>query len=104
MRVGDQRQQTLLVTTELVIWHYANAFIFTNQSELDFGIAYVLTKCTVQEAKSPLKNLVSSAARRDLLPWGKGLMYPFSISVVAHGEMQWFFLKSKSLSVHISPL
>jgi hypothetical protein len=38
MRVGVQRQQTLLVTTELVIWRYANAFIFTNQSELDFGI------------------------------------------------------------------
>jgi hypothetical protein len=42
MRFGVQRQQTLLVTTELVIWCYANAFIFTNQSELDFGIAYVL--------------------------------------------------------------
>jgi hypothetical protein len=42
MRVGVQRQQTLLVTTELVIWRYAHAFIFTNQSELDFGIAYVI--------------------------------------------------------------
>jgi hypothetical protein len=41
MRFGVQRQQTLLVTTELVIWRYANALIFTNQSELDFGIAYV---------------------------------------------------------------
>jgi hypothetical protein len=41
MRFGVQRQQTLLVTTELVIWCYANTFIFTNQSELDFGIAYV---------------------------------------------------------------
>jgi hypothetical protein len=39
MRVGVQRQQTLLLTTELVIWRYGNAFIFTNQSELDFGIA-----------------------------------------------------------------
>jgi hypothetical protein len=43
MRVGVQRQQTLLVTTELVIWRYANAFIFTKQSELDFGIALVYT-------------------------------------------------------------
>jgi hypothetical protein len=41
MRFGVQRQQTLLVTTELVIWRYANAFIFTNQSEVDFGIALV---------------------------------------------------------------
>jgi hypothetical protein len=41
MRFGVQRQQTLLVTTELVIWRYANAIIFTNQSELDFGIAHV---------------------------------------------------------------
>jgi hypothetical protein len=43
MKFGVQRQQTLLVTTELVIWRYANAFIFTNQSELDFGIAYIFT-------------------------------------------------------------
>ena len=42
MRVRVQREQTLLVTTELVIWRYANAFIFTNQSELDFGIALVI--------------------------------------------------------------
>jgi hypothetical protein len=42
MRFGVLRQQTLLVTTELVIWRYANAFIFTNQSELDFEIAYVV--------------------------------------------------------------
>ena len=42
MRVRVQREQTLLVTTELVIWRYANAFIFTNQSELDFGIALVV--------------------------------------------------------------
>jgi hypothetical protein len=40
MTFGIQRQQTLLVTTELVIRRYANAFIFNNQSELDFGIAY----------------------------------------------------------------
>jgi hypothetical protein len=32
----------LLVTTELVIWCYANVFIFTShQSELDFVIALV---------------------------------------------------------------
>jgi hypothetical protein len=51
MRFGVQRQQTLLVTTELLIWRYADAFIFTNQSELDFGIAYVLSmflKQTIQ--------------------------------------------------------
>jgi hypothetical protein len=41
MRFGVHRQQTLLLTTEHVIWRYANAFIFTNQSELDFRIAYV---------------------------------------------------------------
>jgi hypothetical protein len=41
MRFGVQKQQTLLVTTELVVWRYANAFIFTNQSEVDFGIALV---------------------------------------------------------------
>ena len=42
MRVRVQREQKLLVTTELVIWRYANTFIFTNQSELDFGIALVV--------------------------------------------------------------
>jgi len=31
----------LLVTTELVIWRYANTFIFTNQSEIDFGIGLI---------------------------------------------------------------
>jgi hypothetical protein len=43
MRFGVQRQQTLIATTELVIWRYANAFISTNQSELNFGIAFVFT-------------------------------------------------------------
>jgi len=41
MRVCVQREQTLLVMTELVIWRYANAFIFTNQLEVDFGIGLV---------------------------------------------------------------
>ena len=41
MGVCVQREQTLLVTTELVIWRYANEFIFTNQSEIDFGIGLV---------------------------------------------------------------
>jgi hypothetical protein len=52
MRFGVQRQQTLLVTTELVIWRYATAFIFTNQSEVDFGIAYVhaaLLQCLIPD-------------------------------------------------------
>jgi hypothetical protein len=41
MRVGVKRKQTLLVTTELALWGYNNAFLFTNQSEVDFGIALV---------------------------------------------------------------
>jgi hypothetical protein len=41
MTVGVQRQKKLFVTTELVIWRYANAFLFTNQSEVDFGIGLV---------------------------------------------------------------
>jgi hypothetical protein len=51
MRFGVQRQQTLLVTTELVIWRYANAFIFTNQSELDFGIAYVYWQVALKQKR-----------------------------------------------------
>jgi hypothetical protein len=39
MRVGVQQKQTLRVTTERALWHYDNAFLFTNQSEVDFGIA-----------------------------------------------------------------
>jgi hypothetical protein len=35
---------------------------------------HILTKCTVLEAKSPVKNLVGSVARRDLIPALKG--YP----------------------------
>jgi hypothetical protein len=41
MRVGVQRWQTLLVTAEPALWGYDNEFIFTNQSEVDFGIALV---------------------------------------------------------------
>ena len=52
MRVRVQREQTLLVTTELVIWRYANAFIFTNQSELDFGIPYVLPKFLINNSQN----------------------------------------------------
>jgi hypothetical protein len=47
MRVGVQRQQTLHVTTELVIWRYANAFFFTNQSEVDFGIGLILKEAVM---------------------------------------------------------
>jgi hypothetical protein len=42
MSVGVQRlKKTLLVTIKCGLWRYENAFIFTNQSEVDFGIAYV---------------------------------------------------------------
>jgi hypothetical protein len=39
MRVGVQTEQTLLANTEL----YVNAFFFTSQSEVDFGIALMPT-------------------------------------------------------------
>jgi hypothetical protein len=64
MRFGVQRQQTLLVTTELVIWRYANAFIFTNQSEFDFGIAYVF--CVGFVMVTPLLLLLLSNGDRIL--------------------------------------
>jgi len=32
----------LLVTTERAFWRYDNTFLFTNQSEVDFGIARLL--------------------------------------------------------------
>jgi hypothetical protein len=41
MSVGVQRYQILLVTTECALWRYDNAFLFTNQSEVDFGISSV---------------------------------------------------------------
>jgi len=31
----------LLVITERAIWRYDNVFLFTNQSEVDFGIALI---------------------------------------------------------------
>jgi len=34
----------LLVTTEHALWRYDNAFLFTNQSDVDFGIALVYVK------------------------------------------------------------
>jgi hypothetical protein len=47
MSVGVQRQQTLLVTTECALWRYDNAFLFTNQSEVDFGIHYVVMRIKI---------------------------------------------------------
>ena len=41
MRVCVQQEQKFLVTTERALWRYDNAFIFTNQSEVDFGITLV---------------------------------------------------------------
>ena len=41
MRVRVQQEQKFLVTTERALWGYDNAFIFTNQSEVDFGITLV---------------------------------------------------------------
>ena len=41
MRVRVQQEQKFLVTTERALWRYDNAFIFTNQSEVDFGITLV---------------------------------------------------------------
>ena len=44
MRIRVQQEQKFLVTTERALWRYDNAFIFTNQSEVDFGITLVQTK------------------------------------------------------------
>ena len=41
MRVRVQQEQKFLVTTERALLRYDNAFIFTNQSEVDFGITLV---------------------------------------------------------------
>ena len=49
MRVRVQQEQKFLVTTELALWRHDNAFIFTNQSEVDFGMTLV---CSVQILKS----------------------------------------------------
>jgi hypothetical protein len=35
------RRSAILVTTECALWRYDNAFLFTNQSDVDFGNAYV---------------------------------------------------------------
>ena len=42
MRVRVQQEQKLLVTTERGLWRYDNAFLFTIQLEVDFGIALVI--------------------------------------------------------------
>ena len=42
MRVRVQQEQKFLVATERALLRYDNAFIFTNQSEVDFGITLVL--------------------------------------------------------------
>jgi len=49
MRVGFQRQQTLLVTTERGLWRYDKALLFTNQSEVGFGTSHVIRKVLQSE-------------------------------------------------------
>ena len=46
MRVRVQQEQKFLVTTERALSRYDNAFIFTNQSEVDFGITLVASLVT----------------------------------------------------------
>jgi hypothetical protein len=41
MYEGRRSAITLLVTTERALWRYDNAFLFTNKSGVDFGIAFV---------------------------------------------------------------
>jgi len=41
MRVRVQQEQKFVITTERALRSYDNAFIFTNQSEVDFGITLV---------------------------------------------------------------
>ena len=41
MRVSVQQEQNFLLTTDRALGRYDNAFIFTNQSEVDFGITLV---------------------------------------------------------------
>jgi hypothetical protein len=41
------RRSAITNLTECALWHYDNTFIFTNQSEVDFGIAYVCPISTV---------------------------------------------------------
>ena len=52
MQVGVQQKQTLLVTTEHALWRYDNAFRFTNQSEVDFGIAHICDRQNVGPSPS----------------------------------------------------
>jgi hypothetical protein len=98
MRFGVLRQQTLLVTTELVIWRYANAFIFTNQSQLDFAIAYVywniLTMHGPINVKSPTN--ISEWQMRFNSAF-KGLMWEFILAARYH--LQTSMLPDGSVAV-----
>ena len=65
MRVHVQQEQKLLVITERALWRYDNTFIFTNQPEVDFGIAYVLAlQCDVDGTDSDNNNIVSLIAMK----------------------------------------
>ena len=67
MTVGVQRLQTLLVTTERALWRYGNVFLFTNQSEVDFGITLV-DEARWAEKASCISGFVSSIFLSKFLP------------------------------------
>jgi len=58
--VGDR----LFCATERAVWRYDNAFLFTNQTEVDFGIAHLHTYFTDKE------NRAAVVAKATVHKWG----------------------------------
>ena len=77
MRVRVQQEQKFLVTTKRALWRYENAFIFTNQSEVDFGITLVLNLFNACYANAP------AALIENILPvWREFTVVALNISTV----------------------
>jgi len=78
----------LLVTTEHALWRYDNTFLFTNQSEVDFGIAHIhffLADMFCLGGEWGCLRLVSSCIRVNTIisHWNKNIPgYTFSACII----------------------
>jgi hypothetical protein len=83
MRVRVQQEQKFLVSTERALWRYDNAFIFTNKSEVDFGITlYLLSRVHFCIHIFLLQILTTHLKERDITEKNGYIQLPWTLVAV----------------------